>query len=54
MGIALSEARRMEIALPGLSLAHQFYVAAMAQGYESLGTQALFKVFEAMNATGKP
>ena len=54
MGIALSEARRMEIALPGLSLAHQFYVAAMAQGYESLGTQALFKVFQAMNAESSP
>jgi len=49
MGIALSEARRMGFALPGLALAHQFYVSAMALGYENLGTQALYKVFETMN-----
>lgn len=49
MGIGLAEAKRMNIAMPGLSLAHQFYVAAMAMGLENLGTQGLYKVFEHMN-----
>jgi 3-hydroxyisobutyrate dehydrogenase len=46
MGIALKEAERMKLSLPGLALAHQFYLAAMAQGYENLGTHALYKVLE--------
>lgn len=49
MGIALAEAKRMRLALPGLALAYQFYVAAMAQDWDSLGTQGLYKVFAAMN-----
>lgn len=49
MDIALKEARGMKLSLPGLSLAHQFYVAAMAEGYENLGTHSLYKVFERMN-----
>ncbi|MBD3185566.1 NAD-binding protein [Candidatus Bathyarchaeota archaeon] len=49
MGIALKEAFRMRLSLPGLALAHQFYVAAMALGWENLGTQALYKVFASMN-----
>lgn len=49
MGIALQEAKKMNISLPGLSLAHQFYIAAMAQGYENLGTHAIYKVFSKMN-----
>jgi 3-hydroxyisobutyrate dehydrogenase len=44
MGIALDEAKRMQLALPGLALAHQFYVAAVAQGCENLGTHGLYKV----------
>ena len=50
MGIALSEARRMQLSLPGLAMAHQFYISAMALGYENLGTQALYKVFQGMNS----
>jgi len=50
MGIALKEAKEMNIALPGLALAHQFYVAAMAQGFEESGTNGLYKVFERMNS----
>jgi 3-hydroxyisobutyrate dehydrogenase len=46
MGIALREAEKMQLSLPGLALAHQFYVSAMALGFENLGTQALYKVFE--------
>ena len=49
MRIALDEARRMGIALPGLALAQQFYTSAMALGLENLGTQGLYKVFEKLN-----
>jgi 3-hydroxyisobutyrate dehydrogenase len=49
MGIALDEAKRMNLSLPGLALAHQFYISASAMGYENLGTQGLYKVFEKMN-----
>lgn len=49
MRIALDEARRMGLSLPGLALAEQFYTSAMAMGYENLGTQGLYKVFEKMN-----
>jgi 3-hydroxyisobutyrate dehydrogenase len=41
MGIALAEARRMRLALPGLALAEQLYVALVAQGGGRKGTQAL-------------
>jgi 3-hydroxyisobutyrate dehydrogenase len=41
LGIALAEAERMGIALPGLALAHQLYVALQAQGHGSSGTHAL-------------
>lgn len=41
MGIALAEARRMRLALPGLALAEQLYEAVAAQGRERDGTQAL-------------
>ena len=50
MGIALDEARRMRLSLPGLALASQFYVAASAMGFEDLGTQGLYRVLETMNA----
>lgn len=49
MGIALAEAKRMRLALPGLALANQFYTAAMAEGLENEGTQALYKVLDRMN-----
>jgi len=41
MGIALAEARRMNLSLPGLALAEQLYVAVQAQGYGRKGTQSL-------------
>jgi 3-hydroxyisobutyrate dehydrogenase len=41
LGIALSEAERMNLSLPGLALAHQLYVATKAQGHGQLGTHAL-------------
>src|SRR5436190_21398083 len=46
MGIALQEAERMNIALPGLALAHQLYIALQAQGYGRKGTQALMLALE--------
>ncbi len=41
MGIALDEAARLGIALPGLGLARQLYLALRAQGHGRAGTQAL-------------
>jgi 3-hydroxyisobutyrate dehydrogenase len=41
MGIALDEAARMHLALPGLALARQLYLAVIAQGCGRLGTHAL-------------
>ncbi|HMC11925.1 MAG TPA: NAD(P)-dependent oxidoreductase, partial [Pirellulaceae bacterium] len=41
MGIALAEASRMGISLPGLALVHQLYVALKAQGHGRDGTHAL-------------
>ena len=49
MGIALEEARRMKLALPGLALVNQLYISAQALGMENLGTQGLYKVVAAMN-----
>jgi len=49
MGIALDEAKRMNLSLPGLSIAHQFYISAKALGLEKQGTHALTLVFEKMN-----
>ena len=51
MGIALDEARRMSIALPGLSLVHQLYLAVKAQGHGKLGTQALMLALEQLAYT---
>ena len=50
MGIALKEAKRMNISLQGLSLANQFYIAATAMGYENLGTHGLYKVIQKINS----
>ena len=41
MRIALDEARRMSLALPGLALAEQLYQAVAAQGHARQGTHAL-------------
>jgi 3-hydroxyisobutyrate dehydrogenase len=49
MGIALAEAKRMRIALPGLALVEQLYVATMAQGLENMGTQGLYIALRNMN-----
>lgn len=41
LGLALDESRRMGLALPGLALANQLYLAVQAQGHGRRGTQAL-------------
>ena len=41
LGIALVEANRMNLSLPGLALAHQLYTALRAQGGGRKGTHAL-------------
>ncbi len=46
MGIALDEAKRMNLSLPGLALANQLYLAVQAQGYGKKGTQALMLALE--------
>jgi 3-hydroxyisobutyrate dehydrogenase len=46
MGIALAEAERMNIALPGLGVVKQLYEAVRAQGWGRKGTQALMLALE--------
>jgi 3-hydroxyisobutyrate dehydrogenase len=54
MGIALAEARRMDLALPGLALAEQLYVALKAQGHGRSGTQSLVLALAAISKTEWP
>jgi 3-hydroxyisobutyrate dehydrogenase len=48
MGIALAEARAMNLSLPGLALVQQLYQSLMAHGYGRKGTQALMLALEQM------
>jgi 3-hydroxyisobutyrate dehydrogenase len=54
MGIALAEAKRMNLALPGLALAEQMYLALQAQGLGRKGTQALLVVLEGLSGLNPP
>jgi len=49
MGLALEESARMGLALPGLALANQLYVAVKAQGHGRLGTHSLALALETLN-----
>ena len=49
MGIALAEAEKMNLALPGLGLAKQLFESLRAQGYARKGTQALLLALEQLN-----
>ena len=49
MAIALEEARRMRLSLPGLALAEQLYQSVAAQGYARNGTQALMLALATMS-----
>lgn len=48
MAIALEEAQRMQISLPGLALVHQLYVSVQALGAGKKGTQALYLALKHM------
>ena len=50
MEIALDEARRMDLSLPGLSLAHELYLALRAQGGGRLGTHSLLLALARLSA----
>jgi 3-hydroxyisobutyrate dehydrogenase len=52
MAIVLDEAARLQLALPGLALAHQLYVALQAQGHGRDGTQSLILALEALSPPG--
>jgi len=49
MGIALDEAARMGLQLPGLALVHRLYVEVQEQGKGKLGTHALMLALEKMS-----
>jgi 3-hydroxyisobutyrate dehydrogenase len=49
MGIALAEARRLNLSLPGLALAEQLYVALTAQGKGRKGTHSLILALAALS-----
>src|SRR5438105_8861526 len=49
MGIALGEAQRMGLVLPGLALANQLYLAVQAQGWGRKGTHALMLALEQLS-----
>jgi 3-hydroxyisobutyrate dehydrogenase len=50
MGIALREASAMGLALPGLALVYQLYVAVKAQGHGKSGTQALMLALKVLSS----
>ncbi|MBM3803220.1 MAG: NAD(P)-dependent oxidoreductase [Acidimicrobiia bacterium] len=49
MGLALAEAERLKLSLPGLALAKQLYESVLANGGARKGTQALILALEALN-----
>jgi 3-hydroxyisobutyrate dehydrogenase len=49
MEIALAEAERMDLTLPGLKLVHELYRAVQAQGHGKSGIHALYLALEAMS-----
>ena len=49
MSIALQEASQQQLALPGLALAHQLYLAVQAQGRGTEGTQSLVHALAALS-----
>jgi 3-hydroxyisobutyrate dehydrogenase len=54
MGIALSEAQRMRLVMPGLALVHQLYLALQAQGHGRRGTHALVLALEHISNVERP
>ena len=54
LGIALAEARRMQVALPALALVEQLAVALQAAGHGRDGTQSLVSVIAALSGQEWP
>ena len=54
LGMALAEAKRSGLALPGLALANQLYIALQAQGRGRDGTQALIHALAALSGLPWP
>jgi 3-hydroxyisobutyrate dehydrogenase len=50
LGIALDECQRMGIAMPGLALVRQFYIALKSQGHGRLGYHSLLLAIEQLSA----
>ncbi len=46
MGIALEEAQKMNLQLPGLEMAYRMYQSLAEQGLENEGTQSLIKAYK--------
>ena len=53
LGIALAEAEKMNLCLPGLALTKQLYEAVRAQGMGRKGTQALLVALENINGISR-
>ncbi|MDT7041013.1 NAD(P)-dependent oxidoreductase [Candidatus Nitronereus thalassa] len=54
MGMALEEAKRLGLVLPGLALVHQLYLSVQAYGHGRAGTHALMLALERLsNISGK-
>lgn len=51
MGIALAEAERMGLSLPGLALANQLYLALRSQGHGRDGTHSLMLALASLSGT---
>jgi 3-hydroxyisobutyrate dehydrogenase len=49
MGIALAEAKKMKLSLPGLALAEQLYLSVQAKGWGRNGTHALMLALAEMS-----
>ncbi|MDR3363314.1 MAG: NAD(P)-dependent oxidoreductase [Desulfovibrio sp.] len=49
LGLCLEECRRMQLVLPGVTLAEQFYRMAQAQGQGRNGTQALIQCLSSLS-----
>jgi 3-hydroxyisobutyrate dehydrogenase len=54
LGIALAEAKQARLALPGLALAHQLYVALQGQGRGRDGTQSLVHALASLSGIEWP
>jgi 3-hydroxyisobutyrate dehydrogenase len=51
MGLALEEAKRMGLVLPGLTLVHQLYQTVQTLGHGRSGTHALMLALESISST---